>query len=145
MTTLPRLASLGVAALTILGVAACSDDDGGTADLSYCEALALLADEGAEIGPDAARDAEAEWKRVHQGHEAPSDMPVVRVEAGPHKPHHLVVRAGLAKSNGEAVRLLRQRAVKRDGEVLAFGDDVVLVAGNGFVMKVGRRYARIEA
>ncbi len=95
--------------------------------------------------PDAARDAEAEWKRVHQGHEAPSDMPVVRVDAGPHKPHHLVVRAGLAKSNGEAVRLLRQRAVKRDGEVLAFGDDVVLDAGSGFVMKVGRRYARIEA
>jgi hypothetical protein len=70
----------------------------------------------------------------------------VRVEAGSHKPHHLVVKAGLAKSSGEAVRLLRQRAVKRDGEVLAFGDDVVVEVGCGFVLKVGRtRYARIEA
>jgi tyrosyl-tRNA synthetase len=97
-------------------------------------------------GADEARAAEAEWKRVHQDHEAPSEMPVVRVEAGSHKPHHLVVKAGLAKSSGEAVRLLRQRAVKRDGEVLAFGDDVVVEAGCGFVLKVGRtRYARIEA
>ena len=75
MTTLPRLASLGVAALTILGVAACSDDDGGTADLSYCEALALLADEGAEIGPDADRDALESalelWEQVARA--APTD------------------------------------------------------------------------
>lgn len=48
-----RLAALAVAALTILGAGACSDDDDGTAELSYCETLALLAEEGAPIGPDA--------------------------------------------------------------------------------------------
>jgi hypothetical protein len=41
--------------LLIVGVA-CSDDD-DTDQLSYCEALALLADEGAAIGPEADRGA----------------------------------------------------------------------------------------
>ena len=61
--------------------------------------------------------AEAEWRRVHQQRQAPSELRVVRVAAGAHKPHALLVAAGLAKSNGEAVRLLRQRAVRRDGVV----------------------------
>ena len=52
-----RLAGLAVAALTIVGAGACSDDDDGTAELSYCEALALLTEEASPIGPDA--DAEA--------------------------------------------------------------------------------------
>jgi len=97
-------------------------------------------------GSDAADGAEAEWKRVHQGGEAPSDMRVVQVGAGSHKPHHLVVKAGLANSNGEAVRLLRQRAVKRDGVVLDPRADVDLDPGDAFVLSVGaRRHVRIQA
>jgi tyrosyl-tRNA synthetase len=64
---------------------------------------------------------------------------------GTHKPHALVVLAGLAKSNGEAVRLLRQRAVRRDGVVLEAAD-VALAAGEGFVLSVGpARHVRVEA
>ena len=89
--------------------------------------------------------AEAEWRRVHQERQAPSELRVVRVAAGAHKPHALVVLAGLAKSNGEAVRLLRQRAVRRDGVVLEAAD-VALAAGEGFVLSVGpARHVRIEA
>ena len=96
-------------------------------------------------GPAAAQAAEAEWRRVHQERQAPSDLRVVRVAAGDHKPHALVVLAGLAKSNGEAVRLLRQRAVRRDGVVLEAAD-VALAAGEGFVLSVGpARHVRIEA
>jgi tyrosyl-tRNA synthetase len=97
-------------------------------------------------GARGASEAEAEWRRVHQGGEAPSDLAVVRVDAGSHRPHHLVVRAGLAKSNGEAVRLLRQRAVRRDGVVLDPKADIGLSSGDGFVLSVGaKRHVRIQA
>jgi tyrosyl-tRNA synthetase len=96
-------------------------------------------------GAAAAEAAEAEWRRVHQERQAPSELRVVRVAAGPVKPHLLLVGAGFAKSNGEAVRLLRQRAVKRDGVVLEAGAELVLAAGESFVLSVGAaRHARVE-
>ena len=95
-------------------------------------------------GPAAAQAAEAEWRRVHQERQAPSDLREVRVMAGAVKPHALLVQAGLAKSNGEAVRLLRQRAVRRDGVVLEAAE-ITLVPGDGFVLSVGpARHVRVE-
>ncbi len=68
----------------------------------------------------------------------------MKLAAGPIKPHVLVVTAGLAKSNGEAVRLLRQRAVRRDGETLDASADVKLAPGASFVLSVGAaRHVRI--
>jgi tyrosyl-tRNA synthetase len=96
-------------------------------------------------GAGAADAAEAEWRRVHQERQAPSELRVVPVAAGTHKPHALVVAAALAKSNGEAVRLLRQRAVRRDGVVLEAAD-VDLAPGESFVLSVGpARHVRVEA
>jgi len=96
-------------------------------------------------GAPAALGAEAEWRRVHQERQAPSELRVVSVGVGTHKSHALVVLAGLAKSNGEAVRLLRQRAVRRDGVVLEAAE-VALAAGEGFVLSVGpARHVRVEA
>jgi tyrosyl-tRNA synthetase len=96
-------------------------------------------------GAEAARAAETEWRRVHQQGQAPSDLRVVRVASGAVKPHLLVVQAGLAKSNGEAVRLLRQRAVRRDGVVLDAGQEQQLRPGGSFVLSVGAaRHVRIE-
>jgi tyrosyl-tRNA synthetase len=95
-------------------------------------------------GTAAGEAAEAEWRRVHQQGQAPSELLVVKVAAGAQKPHVLVVSAGLAKSNGEAVRLLRQRAVRRDGETLDASGDVALAAGASFVLSVGAaRHVRI--
>jgi tyrosyl-tRNA synthetase len=96
-------------------------------------------------GAKAAQDAEAEWRRVHQERQAPSELRLVRLAAGAHKPHALLVAAGLAKSNGEAVRLLRQRAVRRDGVVLEAAE-LDLAAGESFVLSVGAaRHVRVEA
>jgi tyrosyl-tRNA synthetase len=96
-------------------------------------------------GDEAARAAEDEWRRVHQQGLAPTDLRVVRVAAGRVKPHALVVQAGLARSNGEAVRLLRQRAVRRDGETLEASGEIVLEPGTGFVLSVGpARHVRVE-
>ena len=51
----------------------------------------------------------------------------------------------MARSNGEAVRLLRQRAVRRDGVVLEAGVELVLEPGSGFVLSVGpARHVKIE-
>ena len=97
-------------------------------------------------GRERADAAEVEWRRVHQERQAPSDLRVVRVSAGSQKPHALLVTAGLARSNGEAVRLLRQRAVRRDGAVLEAGAELVLGSGEAFVLSVGAaRHVRIEA
>jgi len=97
-------------------------------------------------GAETASGAEAEWCRVHQQRQAPSELRTVAVPAGSHKPHALLVRAGLVRSNGEAVRLLRQRAVRRDGNVLEAGGDVALAPGESFVLSVGpARHVRIAA
>ena len=94
----------------------------------------------------AGESAEEEWRRVHQRKEAPSDLRVVAVAAGVHRPHHLLVEAGLAKSNGEAMRLLRQNAVRRDGSPVEAGTDIQLGAGEGFVLSVGpARHVRVRA
>jgi tyrosyl-tRNA synthetase len=96
-------------------------------------------------GAPAALAAEAEWRRVHQEHQAPSELRVVPLAAGAHKPHALVVAAGLAKSNGEAVRLLRQHAVRRDGVVLDASAEVLLARGEAFVLSVGAaRHVRVD-
>jgi tyrosyl-tRNA synthetase len=96
-------------------------------------------------GEEAAHEAGAEWERVHQQRQAPRELQIVRVQPGAHKPHALVVAAGLAKSNGEAVRLLRQRAVRRDGELLEAGRELLLEPGEGFVLSVGpARHVKIE-
>jgi tyrosyl-tRNA synthetase len=96
-------------------------------------------------GPEEAEAAGGEWERVHQQRQAPSDLRIVRVAPGACKAHLLVVQAGMARSNGEAVRLLRQRAVRRDGVVVEAGVELVLEPGNGFVLSVGpARHVRIE-
>ena len=97
-------------------------------------------------GPVVATAAESEWRRVHQERRAPSDAQVVRVAKGSYRLHELVATVGLAKSKSDAVRLVKQRAVRRDGVVL---EGVVLVEvgpGSSFVLQVGpARFVRVEA
>jgi len=96
-------------------------------------------------GEAAAVAAEAEWRRVHQQRQMPADLRTFAVAPGSHKPHQLLVAAGLAKSNGEAVRLLRQKAVRRDGEVVESAE-LALGPGETFVLSVGpARHVRVKA
>ena len=96
-------------------------------------------------GPEAGAAAEAEWTRVHREHQAPSDMKAVRVPPGTYKPHDLLARAGLTKSNSEGVRLLRQGAVRRDGAPVAPGEELRLEAGASLVLSIGpARFVRID-
>ena len=97
-------------------------------------------------GPEAAAEAEAEWRRVHQQHQAPSEVPVVSVPAGSYKPHELLARAGLTRSNSEGVRLVRQGAVRTDGVPVEPGAELRLAPGASFVLQIGpARFIRVEA
>jgi len=96
-------------------------------------------------GAQAAETAEAEWRRVHQQRQAPSEMAVLRLAAGTHKLREVLVAGGLARSRSEAERLVRQRAVRRDGVVVVSGE-ISLVSGETAVISVGpARFLRIEA
>ena len=97
-------------------------------------------------GSEAAAAAEQEWRRVHQERQAPSELRTVSLAPGSYKPHVLLVAAGLARSNGEAVRLLRQNAVRRDGNVVEAGVDISLAPADILVLSVGpARHVRIAA
>jgi tyrosyl-tRNA synthetase len=64
-------------------------------------------------------------------------MPELAITPGPHKLAPLLVRAGFAASNGEAIRKMKEGAVKIDGEKVVdfqreyqFQKPVVLQLGN---------------
>ena len=85
-------------------------------------------------GDDAARRAEEDFDLKFRKHETPdridefeTGFPIRLIEA--------MVKSGLAKSNGEARRLIEQRGVKIDG-VVATGDDPLNPAS---VVQVGKR------
>jgi len=92
---------------------------------------------------DAAR---SEWKRVHQQRQAPADMPELRAAVGAHRPQDLLVAAGLVASKSEAIRLLRQRAVRLDGHVVDAIDTISVASGGQIVVQVGaHRFVRVLA
>jgi tyrosyl-tRNA synthetase len=91
----------------------------------------------------AAAAAEAEFSRVIVGHQVPQEMPEM-VVSGPTKLAPLLVKAGFVASNGEAIRKMREGAVKVDGEKVVdpakdwtFAAPAVLQLGN-------RRFVRIK-
>jgi len=86
-------------------------------------------------GDDAARRAEEDFDLKFRKHETPdridefeTGFPIRLIEA--------MVKSGLAKSNGEARRLIEQRGVKIDG-VVATGDDPL--KPGSVVVQVGKR------
>ncbi|HEY6553208.1 MAG TPA: tyrosine--tRNA ligase [Vicinamibacteria bacterium] len=94
-------------------------------------------------GEAQAREAEVEWRRVHQQRQAPSDLRVVELMAGSHKIRELLVAIGLAPSKSEAERLFRARAVRWDGAVLE-SPQVEIDHGGSAVVSVGpARHVRI--
>jgi len=96
-------------------------------------------------GAAAGAEAEAEWTRVHRERRAPADLQAVSVPAGVYKPHELLARAGLTRSNSEGVRLLRQGAARRDGVPLPAGEEVRLQSGDSLVLSVGpARFVRVQ-
>jgi tyrosyl-tRNA synthetase len=117
-------------------------------ELAGLIARAYHGDEGAEAG-------RRHFDRVFRQGGIPDDMPevtvspadpVLRYSDGAVWAPGLLVSAGLASSNGEAVRLIQQGAVSVDGETI--GDrnaQVPLAAGQAVVVRRGKRhFARVR-
>jgi tyrosyl-tRNA synthetase len=96
-------------------------------------------------GPAAAETAEAQFEKQFTRGEAPDEMPEVSVaDLGPgaHRLPPLLVRAGLASSNGEGARKMREGAVYVDGARVTDIAQTVTI-DRPTVVKLGRRYARL--
>ncbi|MCL6536373.1 MAG: tyrosine--tRNA ligase [Armatimonadetes bacterium] len=120
-------------------------------------------------GPQAARDAEAAFDRVHVQKEAPDQMPEVRVRVAPAgrddlaggeggevvlgpedapggriRLMRLLVLSGLAESHNEARRLISQGGVAVDG-IRVHDVHATVEVRDGIVVQVGpRRFARLR-
>ena len=111
------------------------------------DAKVLLAKEiVARFHSAAAADAAlAEFESRFRDHALPSIMPEVALAtAGAGLPiAQLAKQAGLVESTSEALRLIAQRGLKVDGDVVA-DKALVLPAGNTFVVQAGKRkFARV--
>ncbi len=95
-------------------------------------------------GEEAALEAEKEFQKVFQQKELPSEMPVVEVRGNNIWIVKLLTESGLVSTNSEARRLLKQGAVKVNGNKINNADDEISVE-EGNVIQVGRRkFARIK-
>ncbi|MGE5508564.1 MAG: tyrosine--tRNA ligase [Chitinophagales bacterium] len=101
-------------------------------------------------GRAAAEAAENHFDQVFRHHDVPADVPEVELPKAELNAEgrlwvvRLLVRCGLAPSNGEARRLVQQGAVKFDGAVVADSDAEVTPA-DGAVLQAGkRRFARLR-
>src|SRR5258706_8737573 len=91
---------------------------------------------------EAADAAEAEFIKVFSKGEAPDEMPEIVVGAGPHKIAALIVKAGLAASNSEGIRKIKEGAVSLDGQKVADFQKEYNVE-RALVLKLGRKVARL--
>ncbi len=90
---------------------------------------------GAFYGDASAVTAQDEFVQVFQERTAPEDMPDFKLKSG-QTVLDVLIEAGLAASRKEARRLVEQRGVKLDGEVLDEGSGIFPHTG---VLQVGRR------
>jgi tyrosyl-tRNA synthetase len=87
--------------------------------------------------------AEAAFVKQFSKKQAPDEMPEFQIGPGPHKLAPILVTAGLAASNGEAIRKVKEGAVQLDGEkVIDFQREYTF--DKPTVVKLGRKYARLK-
>jgi tyrosyl-tRNA synthetase len=97
-------------------------------------------------GAPAADEAEAEFRKIIVDKGLPDEMPDLAVGVGSHRLGPLLVQAGFCASNSEAVRKIKEGAVKLDGEKVpadAFNRDFDFAAPR--VLQLGnRRFVRVR-
>jgi tyrosyl-tRNA synthetase len=94
-------------------------------------------------GEAAAKAAFEEFERVFAADGEPDEVPEFRITPVDGKAFlpKLLVECGLAKSNGEAMRLIAQGGVQVDGTKMAPGTrEIAAASGTTILLKVGRRH-----
>jgi len=94
-------------------------------------------------GRKAAGEAATEFEKIFARKETPEEVREVRLPAGqqPVWVPKLLVTLGLARSNGEARRLIEQGGVSLDGERVAdAAREIPATAASTFLIKVGKRH-----
>jgi len=91
-------------------------------------------------GTGAGEKALQEFERVFAQGNLPTDIPeaALTAEAGKLWIAHALTRAGLTRSNGEAIRLIKQGALSVDGEKIS-DRDYQLPTGGPYLIKLGKR------
>jgi tyrosyl-tRNA synthetase len=97
-----------------------------------------------EVG--SADAAETEWRRIHQRRQLPTEMPIKTLTPQTLRASQLLVSVGEASSNSEAVRLVRQRALKINGTVVETpAQEISVVPGVEIVVQVGpKRFVKVR-
>lgn len=104
-------------------------------------------------GAEAARAASEHFDRVFRRHETPDEIPEVELSpadpalaaaAGEVALARVLVAAGLAPSNKEAVRLIEQGAVSLGGERVASRDARLPASGEHVLQKGKRHFVRVR-
>jgi tyrosyl-tRNA synthetase len=96
------------------------------------------------IGEAEAKHASEEFIRIFAKKELPDEIPEVVLPAEEIGLLHLMVQAGLAKSNGEARRLVKQGAVRINDEKI--GDErAQILPEEGMIIRSGKRgFAQVK-
>ena len=96
------------------------------------------------ISEEEAKKASEEFTRIFAQKELPDEIPEVTVPAGEIGLLNLMVQAGLAKSNGEARRLIKQGAVRINDEKIT-DESAQIVPEDGMIIRSGKRgFAKIK-
>ena len=118
-------------------------DGANPRDIKFELGLELVGRFHGEAAATVARDG---FIQQFQYNQVPEDMPEVRLEApgGALGIANLLREAGLVASNGEAFRMIKQGAVRLDGERIE-DRSLEIPAGTTHVCQVGKRkFARVE-
>jgi tyrosyl-tRNA synthetase len=87
-----------------------------------------------------AANAEANFVATFQRHEAPADMPELRMPAGATSVIDVLIAAGLVASKSEARRLIEEGGVRANDEVVAGIEATVMLRAEPVVIQKGKRH-----
>ena len=93
------------------------------------------------LGHDAARHGQNEFTRVFQEKQKPTEIPVALIsdKDGQIGVLDLFVQAGLAKSNSEVKRLIKERAIRIDDEIIINDVQMVKIPKAGLLLQRGKK------